>query len=173
MVLRTSRANERLPPPKRLFGRRCSGSAKHGTFLAVAIVVMPPAPVVIAQKLATNTDIVVGLNLTEAFGILDPHRICATALGNVGARSFLALGKHLRCLVALNRILREYTIRDVVNTYLIVFTGSRSQNRHCCFSFRIKSGGIQDSSVLSDLVMSLVGHDLGHLASARASERKQ
>src|SRR6266511_4877953 len=138
MVLRTSRAGERLPPPKRLFGRSCSGSAKHSTFLAVAIVIMPPAPVDIAQKLATNADIAVGLNLTKAFGILGPHCICAAALGNVGAGSFFALGKHRRCLVARNRILSQYAIRDVVDTYLIVFSGSRSQNRHCCFSFWIK-----------------------------------
>src|ERR1700738_4212090 len=96
--------------------------------LAVAIVVMPPAPIRVAKKFATNADIVVGLNLTKAFGILDPDRICA-ALGNVGARGFLAFGEHLRCLVARNRILRKYAIRDIINTYLVVFSGRRSQNR--------------------------------------------
>src|SRR6266576_4421498 len=112
------------------------------SLLAVAVVVMPPAPVVIAKKFATNAYIAVGLNFTEALCILDLDGICAAALRNLSASGLLALGKHLRCLVARNGILLEHVVGDIVDANLIVLSGRRSQNRHCCFSFESKYRGI-------------------------------
>src|SRR3977135_3140426 len=103
--------------------------------LAVAVVVMPPAPVRITKKFTTNADVVVSLNFTEAFSIFEFDGVRAPALGNVGASSLLALGKHLSCLIATHCILRQNTLRNVVNAYLIVCSGRRRQNRHCCLSF--------------------------------------
>ena len=61
--------------------------------LAVAIIVMPPATVGIAIKLATNADVVVGLHFAEAFRIIylgGAH--CARAFGNLSARRLLLSG---------------------------------------------------------------------------------
>src|ERR1700738_2510224 len=104
--------------------------------LAVAIVVLPPASVGVAPKLAADADVAVGLYFAQALSILHLGSVhCSRALGNIAARFLLALGKHLRCLLASNRILRKHAIGDVIYTYLIVGSWGRSQNRHCGFSF--------------------------------------
>src|SRR6267143_2124268 len=119
--------------------------------LAVAIVVVIPAPVSIAENFATDTDIAVGLNFTEALCILDLDGISAAALRNLSSRSLLALGKHLRCLVTRYRILLEHVVGDIIDGYLIVCSGRRSQNRHCFLSF----DQVQRNSVLLGLLMGL------------------
>src|SRR5258707_13249961 len=132
MVCRNSRSGKRTPRRRNLPCECSAGLAKHRLLLAVAIVVMPPASVSITKKLPTNADVVVCLNFTKAFSIFELDGIGATALRNLSARGHLALRKHLSCLVASDRILRQYIIGNVVNAYLIVCSGRRSQNRHCC-----------------------------------------
>src|SRR5437868_15453502 len=105
IVCRNDRPGKRTPRRGNLPGDRSAGRAKHRVLLAVAIVIMPPAAVRVTKKLATNADRAVRLNFTEAFRIFDLHGICAAALRNLSARSLFALGKHLSCFVAGNRIL--------------------------------------------------------------------
>src|SRR6267143_6167221 len=120
--------------------------------LAVAIVVVIPAPVSIAENFATNTDIAVSLNFTEALCILDLDGIGAAALRNLSSRSLLALGKHLRCLVTRYRILLEHVVGHLIDGYLIVCSGRRSQNRHYFLSF----DQVQRNSALLGLLVGLI-----------------
>jgi len=90
--------------------------------LAVAIIVMPPAPVTIAKKLATNAEITVGLNFTQALRIFNPDGI-GPAFGNVSAGRLSAFGKHRSGLVGRNGVLAEHVVRDIINTYLVVRSG--------------------------------------------------
>src|SRR5262249_35328509 len=108
--------------------------------LTVAIVVMPPTAVRVAIKSATNTDITVGLHFTKALSVI--HSRCthrARTFGNLLPLWLVALGKHLGSLIPGNGILLENIIRNVINVYLVTFTGRRSHNRHGQISFLVVS----------------------------------
>jgi hypothetical protein len=96
----------------------------YGERLAVAIVVMPPAAVSVTKKSATNANVVVGLDFSQAFSVVHSGRTHGHfTLGNLVTGGLGTLRKHRCSFFTGNRILLEYAIGNVINANLVALTG--------------------------------------------------
>jgi hypothetical protein len=97
---------------------------EYGERLAVAIVVMPPAAVSVTKKSATNANVIVGLDFTQAFSVFHSGRTHGHfTLGNLVAGGLGTLRKHRCSFFTGDRILLEYAIWNIINTNFVALTG--------------------------------------------------